>query len=933
MRYEGYTRPTMKRFAVTAILLSWLSVGAAEGLTVVEQTVSDSMEAGSETSIPIVITNDGSVTWSSADGFAISYHWLDTDGGTVVWDGLRSPLPEIVPPGASIELMVSVEAPRTPGDYLLRWDVVQEGVRWLSETDATEPEPVLVSVFEGRAFTVLEGSASRVMMAGSVSVVDLVLHNDGSRTWTADGIVAAAYHWLGREREGVRPNGQSVYWEGRRTPFRAAVRSGETVALEVVVVAPDRPGLWRLQWDLVEEGVCWFSDSASEPLPAFRVLVVPDPWASGFWWSLLVLFAGAAAVSTWRSGGPRALVVFFSIGDVVWCVGSLSVKQAIVLAESGAGATVAGWVLIIAGASSLVLITWVLPERFRGLACWGLVAGATLLLWADSIYLRFFGDLPAAAAIAGVGQLGQVKASIRELLAASDAWLWLDLFPGVVLVLVADRLRRSSGQRRTRGVVVGLLAMIVFGGLAAAYLALTSPNLLAQVFRRVTVAEEVGVLNLHTVDCVRTVARGVIRRELEPAKFDEVVAWFRERAPYRAGAGASFAAAEGDNLVMVQVESLQAFVVGLEIGGHEVTPFLNRWAEDALWFSNVTDQTGQGRSSDSELATQVSLLPMAGGAAAFRFSANDFTGMAEILGDRGYDTLSAVPYEGSFWNRRQTHPAYGYGRSLFVEDFKGGENVGWGLSDRDFLEQAARQLATSTRPFAAYLLTLSLHHPFDGFPPHLEELDVGIWDGTPFGNFLHTMHFFDASLAAFVAVLEHEGIAENTVIAIWGDHDAGFPWRSEIAAAMGATHDAAGWYLSQEVPLFIKVPGSDFLRGERAVPAGHADVAPTLLALLGIDPSPYAFVGRNLLGEGAERPVVGEYGCWRNSTHLFLQGDGSLEDGACIELATMAPVSSADCQGGYREARRIEEISSLVLEHDLQRAILRELVEERGSGR
>jgi len=575
----------------------------------------------------------------------------------------------------------------------------------------------------------------------------------------------------------------------------------------------------------------------------------------------------------------------------------------------------------------------VLPVRFRGWACWGLVAGATLLLWADSIYLRFFGDLPAAAAIAGVGQLGQVEASIHELLAAGDAWLWLDLLPGVVLVLIAHRLRRSSGRRRTRGVVLGLLAMVVFGGLAAAYLALTPPNLLAQVFRRVTVAEEVGVLNLHTVDCVRTVARGVIHRELEPAKFDEVVAWFREGAPHRAGAGASFAAAEGDNLVMVQVESLQAFVVGLEIGGREVTPFLNRWAEDALWFSNVTDQTGQGRSSDSELATQVSLLPMAGGAAAFRYAANDFTGMAEALGERGYHTLSAVPYEGAFWNRRQTHPAYGYERNLFVDDFEGGQNIGWGLSDRDFLEQTARWFATSAQPFAAYLLTLSLHHPFDGFPAHLEELDVGIWDGTPFGNFLHTMHFFDASLAAFVAALEDKGLAENTVIAIWGDHDAGFPWRTEIAAAMGATHNAAGWYLSQEIPLFIKLPGIDPLRGERTVPAGHVDVAPTLLALLGVDPTPYAFVGRNLLGEDLGRPVVGEYGCWRNSTHLFLQGDGSLDDGACIELRTMAPVPSVGCREGYYEAIRTDEVSSLVLEHDLQRAIHDELVGDLRPGR
>jgi len=71
--------------------------------------------------------------------------------------------------------------------------------------------------------------------------------------------------------------------------------------------------------------------------------------------------------------------------------------------------------------------------------------------------------------------------------------------------------------------------------------------------------------------------------------------------------------------------------------------------------------------------------------------------------------------------------------------------------------------------------------------------------------------------------------------------------------------------------------------------------------------------------------VVGEYGCWRNSTHLYLQGDGSLEDGACIELATMARVSSAECREGFDEAARTEEISSLVLEYDLQSTIHNEL--------
>jgi len=74
--------------------------------------------------------------------------------------------------------------------------------------------------------------------------------------------------------------------------------------------------------------------------------------------------------------------------------------------------------------------------------------------------------------------------------------------------------------------------------------------------------------------------------------------------------------------------------------------------------------------------------------------------------------------------------------------------------------------------------------------------------------------------------------------------------------------------------------------------------------------------------------VVGEYGCWRNSTHLFLQGDGSLDDGACIELTTMAPVPNTDCRKGYHDAVHTEEVSSLVLEYDLQRAIHQELIGE-----
>lgn len=169
--------------------------------------------------------------------------------------------------------------------------------------------------------------------------------------------------------------------------------------------------------------------------------------------------------------------------------------------------------------------------------------------------------------------------------------------------------------------------------------------------------------------------------------------------------------------------------------------------------------------------------------------------------------------------------------------------------------------------------------------------------------------------------LEAAGLGDRTVVVLWGDHDAGFEWRSEIAEALGTSHDAAGWYLSQQVPLLIGIPRSSAPNEALDRPAGHADVAPTLLALLGVDPGPYAFTGRNLLGTPGTGPVVGEYRCWRDTTHLYLRRGPLLTDGECIELETMKRVEPGACSESFDAARREVEISRLVLEHDLQQKL------------
>ncbi|MDM7998724.1 MAG: hypothetical protein QUS33_01655, partial [Dehalococcoidia bacterium] len=62
----------------------------------------------------------------------LAYHWYTSDGYLVQWDGQRSVLLTDLAPGQSTTVTATVSAPGTPGNYILKWDMVQEGVTWFS---------------------------------------------------------------------------------------------------------------------------------------------------------------------------------------------------------------------------------------------------------------------------------------------------------------------------------------------------------------------------------------------------------------------------------------------------------------------------------------------------------------------------------------------------------------------------------------------------------------------------------------------------------------------------------------------------------------------------------------------------------------------------------------------------------------------------------
>jgi hypothetical protein len=111
------------------------------------------------------LENAGTAPWRSrgTEGVRIAYHWLDPLGNPIVWDGIRTPFPHTVEPGATVELEIPVVAPRPPGKYRLAFDLVEELRFWFEEVGSVPlelPVDVRPRIAERRLRVVVHGGQS-----------------------------------------------------------------------------------------------------------------------------------------------------------------------------------------------------------------------------------------------------------------------------------------------------------------------------------------------------------------------------------------------------------------------------------------------------------------------------------------------------------------------------------------------------------------------------------------------------------------------------------------------------------------------------------------------------------------------------------------------------------------------------------------------------
>lgn len=303
---------------------------------------------------------------------------------------------------------------------------------------------------------------------------------------------------------------------------------------------------------------------------------------------------------------------------------------------------------------------------------------------------------------------------------------------------------------------------------------------------------------------------------------------------------------KGKNLIIIQHESLENFVIGRKIDGQEITPNLNNLVKNSIYFNNYHEQVNQGVTSDAEFMTNTSVYPLRSGCVFFTYPKNTYNSLPKLMQSIGYSTTAIHPDHAGYWNWMTSLESIGYQKCFDASNFNQNETIGLGMADGSFFKQVEPIIKNRKKPFLTYMITLSSHMPFD-LPQKYRKLKLSNnLDPTYLGGYFQSVHYTDEAIGNFMKMLDKDGILDNTVVVIYGDHTGVHKYyQSEV----NNIKPSQNWWMNgnTEVPLII------YSKGMKpqvvSIYGGQIDLLPTITYLMGIPSSKIAntAMGRNLL--------------------------------------------------------------------------------------
>lgn len=297
------------------------------------------------------------------------------------------------------------------------------------------------------------------------------------------------------------------------------------------------------------------------------------------------------------------------------------------------------------------------------------------------------------------------------------------------------------------------------------------------------------------------------------------------------------------NIFLVMVESLSADFLGTFGNAENLTPNLDRLAEQSMLFTNLY-ATGTRTTRGLEAVT-LSIPPTPGRSIVKRIGhETNLWSIGNVLKQKGYDVEFIYGGRGYFENMNAFFAGNGYGiidQSSTPNDEMGFTNA-WGMADDDLYNQAikaADAAYSAEKPFFFHLMTTTNHRPYT-YPDG--RIDIPSGSGR-FGAVKYT----DWAIGQMIEQARKKPWFQDTLFVIMADHTSGSA--GKVALPVPKYH----------IPMLIYSPEHIAAQKVDAL-SSQIDVAPTLLALLNMDYES-AFFGKNILTMRPqdERALIGNY--------------------------------------------------------------------------
>ncbi|WP_236910511.1 LTA synthase family protein [Clostridium sp. Cult1] len=550
-------------------------------------------------------------------------------------------------------------------------------------------------------------------------------------------------------------------------------------------------------------------------------------------------------------------------------------------------------------------------KKYRLGFCFYIIVSA--IMFADVVYYTYFNTLPSIRMLKQMGQVTAVGDSVKTLLSIKNLLFLLDL-PLTYIYSRRKRKTKNYNKYIRWGIPGGIGLILVITLVILSKISLFGPVTNQELFTYHAKDIKKAIMKEDITNTMTLTAKDIeelkLRTKLVEGKYT--------------GLG------KGKNLIVIQVESLQNFVINHYYEGQEVTPNLNKLVKEkgSLYFNNYYQLIGRGNTSDAEFVTHNSLYPSMEEPTYTQYVDNTFYGLPWILRDNGYTAWAFHGYEKEFWNRNNAYINQGFQRFISQDDYDLVETIGFGITDGEFFKQSMDYLKKLDKlddnPFYAFMITLTSHNPFK-MPEEYQILNIKAeHKDTLLGNYIQSVHYLDKALGEFIEELKKEGLYDESLLVIYGDHFAINSLNKDDQKMMtdylGYTYDLDEM---MKVPLIIHIPDLETNVTLNRV-GSMLDFMPTILNIMGYENEKGLMFGRDLINYEGQNFVAPQTYALKGSIItdeilLEMSRDGVFENSRVYNIKTREILNPKDYIEEHE--RVIEEInkSDYILKTDFFR--------------